>query len=73
MAPFARKNDFEAAKASEEVQKVAADQKEYCNRSLCVIICWIAKIYLQINKMVGYSDTSEVAKNAAEVAQKKEQ
>ena len=39
MAPFARKNDFEAAKASEEVQKVAADQKEYCNRSLCVIIC----------------------------------
>ena len=49
------KNDFEAvlvafccydhgAKASEEVQKIATDQKEYRKCSLCVIICWIAKI-----------------------------
>ena len=49
------KNDFEAvlvtfccydhgAKAFEEVQKIATDQKEYCKCSLCVIICWIAKI-----------------------------
>ena len=44
------KNDFEAvlatfccydhgAKASEEVQKIATDQKEYRKCSLCVIIC----------------------------------
>ena len=32
------------AKASEEVQKIATDQKEYRKCSLCVIICWIAKI-----------------------------
>ena len=49
------KNDFEAvlatfccydhgAKASEEVQKITKDQKEYRKCSLCVIICWIAKI-----------------------------
>ena len=49
------KNDYEAilvtfccydhgAKASEEVQKIAADQKEYGKCSLSVIICWIAKI-----------------------------
>ena len=53
-------NDFEAvlanfscydydAKASEAVQKNAADQKEYRKCSSCVIICWIAKIYLSIN------------------------
>ena len=34
------------AKASGAVQKIATDQKEYCKCSLCVIICWIAKIYL---------------------------
>ena len=53
MAIFPRncsKNDFEAvlatmycyehgAKASEEVQKIATDQKEYRKCSLCVIIC----------------------------------
>ena len=44
------KNDFEAvlvtfccydhgAKASEEVQKIATDQKEYLKCSWCVIIC----------------------------------
>ena len=44
------KNDFEAvlvtfccydhgAKASEEVQKIATDQKEYRKCSLCVVIC----------------------------------
>ena len=48
-------NDFETvlatfccydhgAKASEAVQKIATDQKEYRKCSLCVIICWIAKI-----------------------------
>ena len=53
-------NDFEAvlatfccydygAKASEAVQKIATDQKEYRKCSSCVIICWIAKIYLSIN------------------------
>ena len=54
------KNDFEAvlatfrcydhgAKVSKEVQKIDTDQKEYCKCSLCVIICWIAKIYLSNN------------------------
>ena len=53
-------NDFEAVlatfccydhgtKASEAVQKIAKDQKEYCKCSLCVIICWIAKTYLSLN------------------------
>ena len=37
------------AKVSEAVQKIAADQKEYCKCSLCVIICWKAKKYLSIN------------------------
>ena len=64
------------AKASEAVQKIARDQKEYCKCSSYVIICWIAQIYLAINqqwKMVGYKDTSVVAKKSAEAAQKKEQ
>ena len=72
-------NDFEAvlttfycydhgAKASEAVQKIATDQKEYCKCFLGVI---------PINpypswKMVSYKDISGVAKKAAEVAQKKE-
>ena len=54
-------NDFEVvlatfccyehgAMASEVVQKIATDQKEYPICSSCVIICWIAKIYLSINK-----------------------
>ena len=82
------KNDFEpalatfccyghGAKTSEEVQNIAIDQKEYRTCSLCVIICWITRIYsyLSINKqwgMVGYRDNSDVAKKAAEIAQKKE-
>ena len=67
------------SKASEEVQKIATDQKEYRKWSAYVIICWIAKIYLAINQvtrknaMVGYKDTHDKAKKAAEVAQKKEQ
>ena len=82
------KNDFEAvlatffcydygAKAFEAVQKIATDRKEYHKCSSCVIICWIVKIYLPINqqqwKMVGNKDNSDVAKKAAEIAQKKEQ
>ena len=38
------------AKASEAVQKIAIDQKEYCECSSCVIICWIAKIYRAVNQ-----------------------
>ena len=37
------------SKASETVQKIAIDQKEYHKCSSCVIIWWIAKIYLAIN------------------------
>ena len=37
------------ATASEEVQKITTDQKEYRKCSSSVIICWIAKIYLSIN------------------------
>ena len=37
------------AKASEAVQKMATDQKEYRKCFSCFIICWIAKIYLAIN------------------------
>ena len=86
-----RVNEFEAvlatfccydhgAKASEAVQKIAADKKEYRKCFSCVIICWIVKIYLPtcvpINqqwKKVGNKDTCDLAKKAAEVAQKKEQ
>ena len=53
-------NDFEAvsatfccyengAKASEAVQKIAADQKGYRKCSSCIIICWITQIYLSVN------------------------
>ena len=56
-------NDFEAVlvtfccyehdiKASEAVQKIATDQKEYRKSSFCVIICWIVEIYLSIKKTV---------------------
>ena len=37
------------ANASEAVQKIATVQKECYKCSLCVIICWIAKVYLSIN------------------------
>ena len=65
------------SKASEAVQKIATDQNEYRKYSSCVIICWIVKIYLPINqhqwKIVDKKDNSDdVAKKAAEVAQKKE-
>ena len=50
-------NDFEVvlattccydhgAKASEAVPKISTDQKECHKCSLCVMTCWIAKIYL---------------------------
>ena len=53
-------NDFEAVlatsccydhgfKASEAVQKIATDRKEYRKCSLWFLIFWIAKIYLSIN------------------------
>ena len=68
-------------KASGAVQKIAAAQKAHKVYRKCspyVIICRIAKIYLLITdqqqwKMVGYKDTSDGAKKAAKVAQKKEQ
>ena len=52
-------NDFEAVSAtfccydygtnaSEAVQKVATDQKDYKKCSSCVIVCWISKIYQSI-------------------------
>ena len=37
------------AKASDAVQKIARDQKEYRKCSSRVIICWIVKIYLSVN------------------------
>ena len=60
---FLSENDIEAVlatlccydhgtKASEAVQKIATDQKEYRKCSSCVIICWIAKIYLS-NKPIN--------------------
>ena len=52
-------NDFDAVLASfccydcgadafEAVQKIATDQKEYHKCTSCVMLCWIAKIYLSI-------------------------
>ena len=38
-----------ATKASEAVQKIATDQKEYPKLSSRAINCWMAKIYLWIN------------------------
>ena len=54
------KNDFDVVlstfccydhggNASEVVQKIAADQNEYHKCSSCVVICWLAKIYLSIS------------------------
>ena len=51
---FISENDFEAvlatfccyeygSNASEAVQKITADQKDYHKCSLCVIVWWIAK------------------------------
>ena len=36
------------ANASEAVQKIATDQRNYHKCSSCVITCWIAKIYQSI-------------------------
>ena len=60
-------NDFEAvlatfychdygANASETVQKIATDQKDYHICSSCVTVCWITKIYqsITVKKKVGY-------------------
>ena len=52
-------NDFEAVlatfccydygvNASEAVQEIATNQKDYRKCSSCVIVCWIAKIYQSI-------------------------
>ena len=42
-------------KASEKVQKIATDKKEYRKCFLYVIICWITKIYLTYQSMkVGW-------------------
>ena len=62
-------NDFEAvlatfccydhgAKASEAVQKITIDQKEYRKCSLCIIIFWIAKIYLSFRLLCLGSNSS---------------
>ena len=44
------------ANASDAVQKIAADQKDYHKCSSCVTVCWIAEIYQSITvwKKVGY-------------------
>ena len=58
------KNDFVAilatfycynygAKTSEAVQKRATDQQDYNKCSLCVMVCWIAKIYQSITVKKG--------------------
>ena len=68
------------ANASEAVQKIATYQKEYHECSSCVIICWIAKIYLSTNNSekglvtrTPPGPTSDVTKKTAEDAKKKEQ
>ena len=58
-------NDFEAvlayfccdhgANASEAVQKIATDQKDYRKCSSCVIVCCIAKIYQSVAVIKGWS------------------
>ena len=58
-------NDFETvlvtfccydydANASEAVQKIATDQKDYHKCSSCVIACWIVKIYQSITVKKGW-------------------
>ena len=60
-------NEFEAvldsfccydhgAKASEAVQKIATDQKEYRKCFLCVIICSIVKTYLPTYLSINNSE-----------------
>ena len=61
------------ANASETVQRIVTNQKEYSKYSLYIIICWISKIYTSFNECekCGYKDNSNVVKKAADVAQKK--
>ena len=40
--------------ASEAVQKIATDQKDYHKCSSCAIVCWIAKIYQSITVKKGW-------------------
>ena len=65
------------ANVSDAVQKIAADENDYRKWSSCVIVCGIARVYQSITVkkswLLTYKDTYSVAKNAAEVAQKKEQ
>ena len=62
------------ASASEAVQKITIDQKDYRRFSSCVIAYSIAiTINNSEKRLVAYYDTSAVAKKTAEVAQKKEQ
>ena len=42
------------ANASEGVQKIASDQKDYHKYSPCVIVCRIAKIYQSITVKEGW-------------------
>ena len=51
---------YHSAKAFEAVQKVATNQKEHRKCSLCVSICWIAKIYLSINNSEKYLVTRKL-------------
>ena len=66
---FLSENDFETVlailvfydhgvKASEAVQKITADQKEYRKCSLCIIIFWIAKKYLSFRLLCLGSNSS---------------
>ena len=68
-------NDFEAflgnlccygngANASEAVQKIPADQKDYHKCSSCVIVCSIVKIYqsITVKKSFGYLLTRTLKK-----------
>ena len=39
------KNDY-GVKASEPVENIATDKKDYHKCSLCVLICWIVKVII---------------------------
>ena len=78
-------NDFKAiltafccygygANATEAVQKIAADQKDYHKCSLCLMICCMTKIYQSITVEKGWLlEHLRQSKKGAEVVQKKEQ
>ena len=77
------KNDFEIVLAifccydygTKTVQKITTDQKEYHKCSSCYILLNSQNIPInqKQSKKAGYQNTSDVAKIAAEVEQKKEQ